>query len=170
MTEAEFWNLIDSTRHRDGEKHADRLTVELGKRPPSDVLSFANWWYKFTDSAYSWDLWGAAYLINGGCSDDGFIDFRSWLILQGKQVYDAARANPDSLADLGVEEDDAQVECYPAVHAYEKATGKKDFYGDYAATYGESSGQPDLADGWDFDDEAEMRTRYPRLAEAYYDS
>lgn len=41
---------------------------------------------------------GAAYVINGGCSDDGFIDFRSWLIAQGKAVYDAALADPESLA------------------------------------------------------------------------
>ena len=37
-------------------------------------------------------------MINGGCSDDGFIDFRSWLIAQGKAVHDAAMASPESLA------------------------------------------------------------------------
>lgn len=31
--------------------------------------------------AYRRDLWAAAYHANGGCSDDGFIDFRIWLIL-----------------------------------------------------------------------------------------
>ena len=32
---------------------------------------------------YRWDMWAAAYLIGGGCSDDGFIDFRAGLIAQG---------------------------------------------------------------------------------------
>ena len=37
--------------------------------------------------AYCWDLWGPAYIIGGGCSDDGFWDFRSWLVARGKRVY-----------------------------------------------------------------------------------
>jgi hypothetical protein len=31
------------------------------------------------------DQWGAAYLANGGCSDDGFDYFRGWLIGQGRK-------------------------------------------------------------------------------------
>jgi Protein of unknown function (DUF4240) len=46
------------------------------------------------------DLWGAAFILNGGCSDDGFNDFRGWLIAQGRTVYEAALENPDSLADI----------------------------------------------------------------------
>ena len=38
------------------------------------------------DDSYRWDLWGAAYLANGGCSDDGFDYFRGWLIGQGRKV------------------------------------------------------------------------------------
>ena len=34
------------------------------------------------------------------CSDDGFIDFRAWLIAQGREVYLAALKDPDSLADV----------------------------------------------------------------------
>ena len=50
--------------------------------------------------AYHWDLWGAAYLINGGCSDDGFEYFRRWLVLQGRDVFQAAVSNPDTLAEV----------------------------------------------------------------------
>ena len=35
-----------------------------------------------------------------GCSDNGFIDFRDWLIAQGLEVYMAALKDPDSLADI----------------------------------------------------------------------
>ncbi|EKC76209.1 hypothetical protein LEA_04821 [human gut metagenome] len=35
-----------------------------------------------------------------GCSDDGFIDFRAWLIAQGKEVYMNALRDPDTLADI----------------------------------------------------------------------
>ena len=34
------------------------------------------------------------------CSDDGFIDFRAWLIAQGKEVYLSALKDPDTLADI----------------------------------------------------------------------
>ena len=41
------------------------------------------------DQAYSWPLWGAAYVINGGCSDDTFTDFRAALISRGRQAFEA---------------------------------------------------------------------------------
>lgn len=49
-------------------------------------------------AAYSWDLWGAAFVIHGGASDDGFDYFRNWLISRGRRVYEAALADPDSLS------------------------------------------------------------------------
>jgi len=55
---------------------------------------------RYLNEAYTWDLWGAAYLINGGCSDDGFEYFRRWLVSRGRDIYAAALANPDSLANL----------------------------------------------------------------------
>lgn len=33
----------------------------------------------------------------GGCSDDCFMNFRTWLVTRGKSVYTAALENPDSL-------------------------------------------------------------------------
>ena len=35
-----------------------------------------------------------------GCSDDGFSDFRMWLIAQGKEVYLNALKDPDSLSGV----------------------------------------------------------------------
>ena len=49
------------------------------------------------------------YVINGGCSDDGFDYFRGWLIAQGKSVFMKALENPDSLAKLD-EIDEAECE------------------------------------------------------------
>src|SRR5262249_783427 len=100
MTLDEFWNLIDGTRLPDGREHASRLTQVLSERSLDDIFAFAERWAKLHRAAHRWDLWGAAYLIGGGCSDDSFIDFRSGLILRGKQVYEAAIADPDNLADV----------------------------------------------------------------------
>ncbi|MFC9245678.1 DUF4240 domain-containing protein [Streptomyces sp. NPDC057136] len=47
-------------------------------------------------------LWAAAYVINGGCSDDGFDYFRGWLIAQGREVFERTAADPDALAEVPI--------------------------------------------------------------------
>ena len=71
-------------------------------------------------------MWDAAGIMKEyGCSDDGFIDFRAWLIAQGREVYFAALADPDSLADV-VPYGDCCFEqlSYVGDYAYEQLTGK----------------------------------------------
>jgi len=75
------------------------LKVELASLSNDEMIAFIADYQKYHAEAYRWDLWGAAYLINGGCSDDGFIDFRDWLVARGRAVYEAAILDPDSLAD-----------------------------------------------------------------------
>jgi hypothetical protein len=54
-------------------------------------------------------LWGVAFASGGGCSDDLFDDFRSWLISMGRKVYEAALADPETVHEIaerdGLEED-----------------------------------------------------------------
>lgn len=93
-----FWSIIDATVTPDYDQQLDALAEVLSKLSRDQIIAFDKDFAKASLAAYRWDLWGAAYVINGGCSDDGFIDFRSWLIAQGKAVYDAALADPESLA------------------------------------------------------------------------
>lgn len=60
-----------------------------------------------------------------GCSDDGFIDFRAWLIAQGKEVYLNALRDPDTLAEVEPY-GDCCFECmsYVGDYAYEQLTGR----------------------------------------------
>lgn len=171
MTETDFWALIESTRADDADTHAERLTARLAKRDPKEILAFGHLWERLRDDAYTWPLWGAAYLINGGCSDDGFTDFRSWLILQGEATYREALASPDSLANLQIEDDEASCECYIAPDAYQTATqaGEHDsFYAALAAAYGPlKSRDVPAGEEWDFDDDEEMEKRLPDLFANY---
>src|ERR1700731_1618466 len=66
----------------------------------SRTSSFEAAFRRYLNMAYTWDLWGAASVIHGGCSDDGFEYFRRWLVLRGRDVYEDALADPDSLAQL----------------------------------------------------------------------
>jgi hypothetical protein len=76
------------------------LVAALGQRSVSEVLDYDRIHGQLMAESYRWELWGAAYLIGGGgCSDDGFDDFRGWLLGQGRATWQAALADPDSLAD-----------------------------------------------------------------------
>ena len=69
---------------------------------------------------------GAAYLLNGGCSDDGFEYFRGWLISRGRAVFEKALADPDSLAKFVGAAPELELEAiaYAAINAYKTKTGK----------------------------------------------
>src|SRR5687767_14484267 len=54
--------------------------------------------------SYSSSLWGAAFVIMGGCSDDGFEYFRGWLISRGEDVYTQVLENPEYLAEYFTED------------------------------------------------------------------
>jgi hypothetical protein len=103
MNEAIFWELIETT-HRDSDGYMDKqvelMTEILSQRSVEDIIEFELLFHQKYGRAYMANLWDAGYVIGCGCSDDGFMDFRSWLIGQGKTVYEAALIDPESLADM----------------------------------------------------------------------
>ena len=109
------------------------------------------------------DLWAAAYMICGGCSDDGFRDFRAWLIAQGREVFKGAVPNPDSLADhpsLGRE-----YPSYPAFWSIPQEIYNLKTGGDFPDLELPSLEKPT---GIKFeDDEDALRASCPRLYAAY---
>ena len=61
-------------------------------------------------------------------SNDGFMDFRTWLISQGESVYQSILAHPDLLAEMVEDEDDlyvleSQDIWSVAVNVYQDKTG-----------------------------------------------
>jgi len=78
-----FWKIIDESRQRadgDLDKQVDMLRARLEQSEPEEIVQFDKLFREYWIRAYTWDLWAAAYIIGGGCSDDGFMDFRGWLI------------------------------------------------------------------------------------------
>ena len=93
MGEEQFWTLIAEARMRAARSplpqdadflalHIAELHQLLRQLSPDDLISYQHHFRTYLHLAYRWDLWGAAYWLSGGCSDDGFLDFRSCLILQ----------------------------------------------------------------------------------------
>ena len=124
-----FWDLIHDAKIACGQDMdamlaylKDRL-VSMG---PTQAQNFHDIIHAYEDLADKFGLWDAAGIMKEyGCSDDGFIDFRAWLIAQGREVYFAALADPDSLADV-VPYGDCCFEqlSYVGDYAYEQLTGK----------------------------------------------
>lgn len=116
----EFWDVIDQarTRGKTCAVSARDLELTLSKLPSTQIEAFARDQEALMRDSYRWDLWGAAFVINGGCSDDGFDYFRGWLMLQGRDVWESALRDPESLAGVSFEGD---AECEDALYAVGKA-------------------------------------------------
>src|SRR5215467_3781810 len=99
-----FWSIIDrvAESHQDPRAQAQALRTALHELTLEDVISFEVAFRRYLNEAYTWDLWGAAYVVHGGCSGDCFEYFRRWLVSRGRDVYESALVNPDSLAQLEV--------------------------------------------------------------------
>lgn len=116
----DFWDLIDQVRARGKSCAEGALALEriLSELPSREIEAFARDQENLMRMSYRWDLWGAAFVINGGCSDDGFDYFRGWLMLQGRDVWEAALRDPESLAGVSLESD---AECEDALYSAGKA-------------------------------------------------
>lgn len=123
-----FWELIDKTRKAatgDARKQSGLLTEELAKLPAEEIISFQTIFYDLKDKAYIGNLWDAATVIMDGCGDDGFQEFREWLVGRGKEAYENAITDPETLVDIiKASEVIFPTLLGPAMDAYEKVTGK----------------------------------------------
>jgi hypothetical protein len=128
MDDATFWELIDASRAECKPASEDpddaqnvALVRLLSELPPDEIIAFDRVFRRLHAAAYTWDLWAAAFLIEGGCSDDGFKDFRSGLIGLGRKVYEDAVRDPGTLVSQPTRGVDFSNELllYAASEAYE---------------------------------------------------
>jgi hypothetical protein len=130
MDEATFWALVDGARSEATpalSNQAEILQRALQSLPPPEIALFDRIFRQLHNDAYRWDLWAAAYIIEGGCSDDGFENFRAGLIGLGRDVYEAALKDPGSLVRLptrGIDFSNEEM-LYAASSAYEAVTGEQ---------------------------------------------
>lgn len=161
MDQDEFWAIIEASKNaaEDFYERPAALRDILVAKEPNELVEFYECYIDQIESAYRWDLWGAAYLINGGCSDDGFDYFRDWLISEGREVFEAALADPESLAALEqLEETELEEMRYVADEVYEKKTGAA-----MQPRQREYKEEP-AGEAWDED---ALYSLYPKLASIY---
>ena len=165
MDEDRFWKIIKSSRDKangDYAQQQDELTIELRKLTPDDIILFANRFYHLRGQANTWELWGAIYLIHGGCSDDSFLDFRGWMIAQGKDFYYQVIRNPESLVEVetsDIEDVDWEGFGYIPAAVFEELTGQE-LPLDYQENF-ETTGEE-----WR-EDSDDLKKRFPKLYAKY---
>jgi hypothetical protein len=181
MTEDDFWTIIDASRERAKavklrpqedfiDVHEKTLAEALRALAPERVVAFNDRFWFYHHLAYRWDLWAAAYWLHGGCSDDGFIDFRACLISLGRTLFFKVLSDPDELADIvdrpAIPYMQAEGFQYVAGKVYEELTGEEQI----PLTDSDDSG-PWEPTGVriDHDDDEVMRRHFPRIVARFPD-
>jgi Protein of unknown function (DUF4240) len=163
LGEPQFWRLVEDARREAGgdtERQSQLLAARLERLPAQQIADFGAIRHRLDRRAYTWELWGAAYVIDDGCSDDCFRDFRGYLISLGRGAYEAALKNPDSLAQVvqDAETGDWENADDVAPDAYQDVAGQDIPSGD-----SDLSGRP-RGEEWEDEQQDALVQRYPALA------
>lgn len=143
----------------DMDARCERLRETLRQLETPHLTDFCRAFDAAMDEAYTWELWGAAYVMNGGCGDDSFADFRAALISLGERTFSRALSDPESLAALQADARDALFDegfghvCDSIAAEVIGAPIER------AREVAEPRGEP-----WR---ESDVQSRYPRLAALY---
>lgn len=172
MDEDGFWRLVDEVWA--GEANItpgvlDRLTARLERLSYDEVDQCLRWFDVAHRQAYTWDLWAAGSLIQDSMGDDGFTDFRSWVIAHGRTVFEGALADPDTLADLHWRndlEDMGLAEHYAARIVDEWSTRHRH---DPETGYWQAPQEQPTGEEFPEDDDEWFAARFPRLWAAVRD-
>ena len=169
MNRDEFWQIIDRTRNAvgsadsvlDGDLFIESLEERLSTLGVEQIVSFKQHVHDLLADAYRWDLWAAAFIVNGGCSDDGFCYFRCWLIANGRERFAAVTNNPTVIGNWA-DPVESQLEdlMYAPVNAHGNVTGG-DFPWD--AIHDNTPDDP-VGTQWD---ENDLRELFPDLFDRY---
>lgn len=170
MTHQQFWNLIEkSKRGSEGEPdlQAENLTALLAKLDEDEIVDFERVFGHYHTLSYTSELWAAAYIVNDGCSDDGFDYFRAWLIGKGEKIFKTVLENPEMLrkyvsidqAEDGLENESLM---YASAEAYEEKTGKSQE--EFFEKIGQEKSLPEIEISWT---EENVHSLFPKLSKKF---
>ena len=123
-----FWELIETSRSQAGctPEFTDALQARLAGFRPAQIVAYERHFRKAMAALNHHDTWALAHVSQGGCGDDGFDDFRAWVVSRGRAVYEAVLAMDIAALRPAFDEEPAMLEdmLYVAGRAYESATGE----------------------------------------------
>lgn len=172
MTEEHFWIIVEKTTpfEFDTRKQLFTLKSALSTLSAAEIEGFEHIFDGLMRRSYTWELWGADYVIHGGASDDAFEYFRCWMVSKGKRIFELVSRNPDVIADILSPESDGPLEfeefAYAAREVWEEKTGKSFDEMPFTAAMSydsEPAGQPFE------EDDSYLASAYPKLWKRFGD-
>lgn len=116
-----FWGLIDSVNSKvdvnDQEAVLKATREALCELSSGEIAKWYEVYRELHKEAYRDDLWDEVEACGIHATDDGFIDFRAWLISRGQEVYEAVMAKPESLSSYVPNPREANFELYGYISA-----------------------------------------------------
>ena len=169
LDEGLYWSIIESsikeTKNQDDQEL--NLISKIEKLTPKEMIGFRLRTDQLLFDTYNENLWCAAYIINGGCSDGGFEYFRCWLISRGKDAFYKTKDNPDYLINLiqkGQDNYEFEGFWYVAMNAFKNKTNNELFsYIDYDKFITNDENYPVLEFTWNVDQPKTMEKICPIL-------
>lgn len=95
----QFWAIVENEKNLSESQYLDSVRSNLDQLTASDIIGFHLRMEILLEESYNSELWCACFLMNSGCSDDGFQYFRYWLISKGRNIFEKTSENPDILAN-----------------------------------------------------------------------
>lgn len=105
LTLKDFWSMVERWKNAcpvASDEYTRTAWGDLIKLELPQIIHFKEIMDAYLDHAYAPGLWEAATAMKNGCSDDSFLDFRAWLIAQGKETYLEALRDPDTLSQFNL--------------------------------------------------------------------
>jgi hypothetical protein len=169
VDEAQFWQVIDTTLRRsnqDTDVQAQALREVLVGLPDAEVLGFHRRLAAANHELYTWTHMAAVELVEGPLGDDGFTDFRTFVVATGRLSFERFRNDPDTLLDVLGQRGIELAEPFGAVadEVYLARTGRcvsQDGADPLEPWY------PPAGDRAVLDDAAQRRRQLPRLSARY---
>ncbi|RTL44493.1 MAG: DUF4240 domain-containing protein [Candidatus Melainabacteria bacterium] len=130
LSETRFWNLIGQSKRHEENSYAqvllrtENLRDSLSRLTATEIKQFADIFRQKLNESYTWELWALAYIAFGGCSDDGFEYFRTWLISEGQEVFERLIDKPESILQLGIRPCKLESMLYVPEELYSEMTGE----------------------------------------------
>lgn len=95
MSEDLFWEIIAEAQCDTEIETSLKLSEQLVNYTGKAIRDAGKLMQSYLVAAYREDIWALAYLLEDGCSDNTFEDFRGWMILQGRPTFETILHGPD---------------------------------------------------------------------------
>jgi hypothetical protein len=167
MQESDFWRIVDDAS-REGDPY-EGIKSRLCDLSRQEILSFHHIFTKALAAACSFPLLAANFAIASYVSDDGFREFRAWLISQGSDKFGRALIDPESIADW------LDKDCVDGIDGAPMLAVAQDAY---IETYGDDDDflqratfepDPRIVQDWP-ENKAEYRRKWPKLVAKYWNA